>query len=94
MQLFVQLCTTGKTVSVDVQATWTLQQVIDNVNSRFVEDNDTPFNLLIYKKSFYEEEHPMNVTCGTLLDNNTPLVSLYSNGVIKEILLLAGKLLD
>jgi hypothetical protein len=95
MQLFVQLSTTGKTVSVDVQADWTLQQVLNNVNERVLtEDDVSPFDMLIYKKAFYEEEYPMTVVSGSILRNDVPLVSLYEKGIIKEITLLACKTVD
>lgn len=85
MQIFVQL-PSGKTVSVDCSLTTTVADVMEQVNTV----HNSHVSVCWYKKAFYEQEHPMTVFPGFVLSNQTRLVDLYVNGVIKEITLVAA----
>jgi hypothetical protein len=87
MQIFVQL-PSGKTVSIDCCLEMTVGMVRKAVNELHLQGG-TPVSLLLYKKAFYEEEHPMKVAHGEVLDLERLLTDLYVNGIIKEITLQA-----
>lgn len=87
MQIFVQL-PSGKTVAIDCCLETTVDDVIKAVNLLHLQ-RGTPVSLMLYKKAFYEEEHPMKVMHGEVLQRERQLIDLYVNGIIKEITLQA-----
>lgn len=87
MQIFVQL-PSGKTVSIDCCVDTTVGVVMKEVNALHLQ-HCTPVTLLLYKKAFYEQEHPMKVAQGEVLQPDQLLTDLYVNGIIKEITLQA-----
>lgn len=88
MQIFVQL-PSGKTVSVDCSVETTVEHVLQTVNTLHVQDPNPVMTRCLYKKAFYEEEHPMTVEPGRVIACTTRLTELYVNGIIKEITLMA-----
>jgi hypothetical protein len=83
MQIFVQL-PSGKTVTVNCCLETTVGHVVKIVNALHLEGR-TPVTILVFKKAFYEVEHPMKVEIGQVLSPEKRLTELYVNGIIKEI---------
>lgn len=87
MQIFVQL-PSGKTVTVNCSVETTVNDVTKAVSTLHLQGG-TPVALMLFKKAFYEEEHPMKVAHGEVLQPDRLLTDLYVNGIIKEITLQA-----
>ena len=78
----------GKTVTLDCCLETTVNDVTKAVNALHLQGG-TPVSLLLFKKAFYEEEHPMKVAHGEVLHPDRLLTDLYVNSIIKEITLQA-----
>jgi hypothetical protein len=86
MQIFVYL-PSGKTVSVNCCLETTVGHVIKIVNALHLKP-DNPVSTAVLKSTFYEEEHPMKVPIGTVLENDNRLTQLFERGILKEVTLM------
>lgn len=85
MQIFIQL-STGKTISMDVTKETIFAEVLRYVNEYHT---DYQYQNLLFIKDYGDGSYVITADKNKILNLDTSLISLYSNGIIKEILLLA-----
>ena len=86
MQVFIRLLT-GKTISMDVNQDSVLLDIIDYANSYSQQEGTLPYqyNQIMVVKNY---DTPLTVSKNKILEPTTSLISLYSNGNIKEVVFL------
>jgi len=86
MQVFIRLLT-GKTISIDVNPDTVLLDIIDYANSYSQQEGTLPYryNQIMVIQDY---DNVLTVSKNKILEPTTSLISLYSNGVIKEVVFL------
>ena len=86
MQVFIRLLT-GKTISFDVNQDSVLLDIIDYANHYSEQEGSLPYQ---YNQVMIIEgyDNSLSVSKNKILEPASSLISLYSNGIIKEVIFL------